>query len=264
MVGYSQVGVTAGLLIAQYDANGTLLWNKVVPGDFAAGYGVVAGPDSTLYVTGERWNGLNTDLWLLSFNSTGDLLWNSVRNEGLDEIGYGLALAPAGLYVVGSKENQLWGCLFSTGGAVQGCATGAPGIVYQVAVEPVSNDLYLGGLLEGATRNAFVARFNPSTGFVWLGQFDGGQEDLARGMALGKNGFLYATGRTGEGVSADLGGAALNSIGQVGNLHRYNGGDFDAGHAIAVDPQGRVYVTGVSSIGGIDNLLLLRLPGGPP
>jgi len=263
-VGYSQIGVLAGMLVAQYDANGNLLWQKTIPGDFAAGYAVVAGPDDSLYVTGERWNGLTTDLWLLHLDSNGTVLWNTVRDEGTDEIGYGLALTPTGLYAVGSKANQLWGCFFSLSGAVQGCATGGPGIAYQVAVDPVSNDLYLGGLLENATRDAFVARFNPASGFVWLGQYDGGQEDLVRGMVLGKNGFVYATGRTGEGNNADLGGIAISSMGQAGSLHRYNGGSFDAGHAIAIDGQGRAYVTGVTQVGGVDSLLLLRLPGGPP
>jgi hypothetical protein len=147
VVGYSQIGVLAGMLVAQYDANGSLLWQKVIPGDFAAGYAVVAGPDDSLYVTGERWNGINTDLWLLKLSSAGDVQWNTVRNEGGDEIGYGLALTATGLYAVGSKNTTLWGCLFTLGGAVQGCATGGPGIAYQVAVEPASNDLYLGGLL---------------------------------------------------------------------------------------------------------------------
>jgi hypothetical protein len=256
--------VLAGMLVAQYDAAGTLLWQKTIPGDFAAGYAVVAAPDNSLYITGERWNGINTDLWLLKLSSSGDVLWNTVRNEGGDEIGYGLALTATGLYAVGSKDGQLWGCFVNLSGVVQSCAAGAPGIAYQVAVEPVSGDLYLGGLLEGTTRNAFVARLNPATGFVWLGQYDGGQEDLVRGMVLGQNGFVYATGRTGEGAAADLGGVAINSIGQAGSLHRYNGGGFDAGHAIAVDPQGRAYVTGVTSVGGVDSLLLLRLPGGPP
>ncbi len=263
VAGYSVKGPVTSAIALQYDTAGNQKWLKTIESGLAAAYNVAAGTDGTLYVVGERHNGKNFDLLLVALNPDGSEKWRLVHDAGGDETGYGVALAPEGIYAVGARDQEKWGCLVTYAGAVDYChSAGFPGVIYQAVYDATRGMLFVGGSIDRATRDAWVARFNPQTRLAeWIRIHDGGGEDLVRGLTL-RDGFLFATGRVFNPVDgADLFAVALDpDSGESGMPFLYNSGQFDSGHGIGLDAQGHLYVGGVSG----DGFVVMQVPGGAP
>jgi hypothetical protein len=132
-----------------------------------------------------------------------------------------------------------------------------------IAGQSASSDLPVaGGALApfGGGRDAFVARFEPGGALGYASDFGGIDDDVATGVAVGKSGDLYVGGYT---ASADLPTwnafqpsllgdedgfvlrFALTASGaSIAYSTYFGGGDADRVQAIAVDADGKAYVTG--------------------
>ena len=112
----------------------------------------------------------------------------------------------------------------------------------------------------GGGTDAFVVKINPSgTGVVYGTYFGGTSEDIAYGVAVGKDGDAYVTGYTyssdfpvsanafqkAKGALGDAFIAKLNVSGSALEYASYLGGNGDDGAAgIAVDATGNAYLVG--------------------
>jgi glucose/arabinose dehydrogenase len=106
--------------LLKYSARGVRQWVKTYNGaangnDF--GFGVAAGPDGSVYVTGDTdVDGQNSNLLLLKYSARGVRQWVKTYNGAANgyDFGYGVAAGPDGsvyvtgdTYVVGQSYNLL-------------------------------------------------------------------------------------------------------------------------------------------------------------
>src|SRR5262249_46488923 len=111
--------------------------------------------------------------------------------------------------------------------------------------------------------DAFLAKLDPAGNFIWARQFGGAGDDYAFGVAVDGGGNVYASGRfsgtasfgaglsltavgyysDGYVVKVDSSGNTLWARGMGGGGTISNGQD--TAIALATDPNGNVYVTGI-------------------
>ena len=117
-----------------------------------------------------------------------------------------------------------------------------------VAVGP-DGSVYIGGYTESAgagSSDLLIAKFNSSGTLQWQKTLGGSGDDYGRSVAIGPDGSVYVCGETesaGAGRS-DLLIAKFNSSGTLQWQKTLGGSDSDYGYAVAVGPDGSVYVGG--------------------
>ena len=116
-----------------------------------------------------------------------------------------------------------------------------------------------------------VVRYHPSgmldTSFGLLGvaTWDGGYDDIGEGIAVQPDGRIVVVGTTGNGSDNDMMVVRFNTDGSlddsfgIGGIVIINGSSFDEGHAVALQPDGRIVAAGRSFIGGSNDCLVVRL-----
>ena len=128
-------------------------------------------------------------------------------------------------------------------------ALGATGALVPAAVA---------NLTSSGQSDGFVAKFDATGGLVWGESGGGAGADAVRGLALGPNGTVHATGffagaaAFGSNTLASSGGtldiftARYTSAGQLTFVQQSGGDDLngDYGNGIAVDPAGNSFVAG--------------------
>lgn len=176
------------------------------------------------------------DGFVAKLNPTGSALVYSsyLGGAGVDQ-GYGIAVDSSGAtYVAGTTDSPDFPV---TQGVVQSARRGSTDI--------------------------FIARINPAgTGLLYSTYLGGSSEDYALALALDSSGSAYVTGVTGSDdfpvtagafQSRRIGGASgyvtkLNSTGTALVYSTYLGGNSTYAFALAIDPAGSAYVTGVTSV----------------
>ncbi|MBN9317091.1 MAG: SBBP repeat-containing protein [Devosia sp.] len=214
------------LLIAKYGANGSLSWKKTLGGastDY--GYGIAAGSDGSLYVTGSISSGAGGyDLLIARYGSDGSLNWQKTLGGATHDNGRSIAAGPDGsLYVTGSTASS-----------------GAGG-----------HDL-------------LIAKYGANGSLSWKKTLGGASTDYGYGIAAGSDGSLYVAGYT-NSAGAGSNDILITKYGSDGNLSwkkTLGGESTDIGYDIAAGSDGSLYVTGYTQSagsGGID-VLIARLP----
>ena len=279
--GGKTVGFGGDAFLAKFSPDGVPLWSTYLGGerdDAAMGIALDhqpaplghPSPGGTIYITGQTESDdfptLNpfsdssagvTDAFVAAFNTDGELLWSTFLGGISGDWSAGAAVDRSGnAYVVGYTVSPDFPS-----------PTGPP-------------------QHKGGTRDAFVAKFDPEGRLLWTSQFGGKASERANSIALDSRGSIYVTGETN---SRDLpavpestrrpGGqydAFLSVLDPHGKLRAsaYIGGmRADVGEALAVTPDGSVYIVGRTSsqdfpavngyrtslIGGIDAFLLKYL-----
>lgn len=221
--------------------------------------------DGNIYVAGYIENGISgADYLTVKYNSTGGQLWVRTYNgtgNGYDAAGSVATDGSGNVYVSGVSEgsgtlndivtvkydaagNEIWVARFDWNNSTQmGSA---------VAVDGAGN-VYITGSSENAG-NSFdylTVKYNNSGVVQWTKFYDGPAhlEDRANALALDDAGNIYVTGfSTGVGTKLDFATIKYNSAGDELWAARHNDGvdSNDVAHAIAVDMNGNVYVTGTN------------------
>ena len=207
-----------GLLVLLYDEDGGQVWRREIPGSrevIFRGTHVAFGPDGAVYALGKRVTGSTpAEVMLLRYSATGEEEWRYTTNGE----------APRGLSVTPDAEHIVIG--------------------YSRASE--SGDLDMA-----------VGRIRVDGEHDWTTGFGGVGEDRLGGLTLGLSGEVYATGSVARGVGGGTVLAVLQITpdGEVLWEDSYTDEDgLDShGEALAVNPQGHLFVTGSS---GYDMLTL--------
>jgi len=178
-----------------------------------------------LYAVGSSFNGTNTDIIVIKYNTnTGDTIWTRVYNGNAN------------------GDDAAAGCVLDNSGS-----------------------LYVsGGSYNGTDKDIILIKYNASSGdTVWTRRYAdaAGGDDVAGECALDGSGSIYVAGTSSNGVDNDYFTIKYNaSTGDTLWTRRYDGAanGNDESFGCAVDESGNLYVTGYSHNGSNYNILAVK------
>lgn len=171
-----------------------------------------------------------TDIFVASYNSSGKHRWSSALGSTKSQTANGVAQDPAGnVYIIGLWKTEVPSCYPAF------CSWGKD----EVVVASYSS----------------AGKFRWSRIFGSTNAWNNQGYDNGNGIAADKNGNVYVTGWTSGKLrvngkyyayvaESDLFMVSLSSNGGYRWVRTHGGGDSDSGQNMAVDPSGRVLVTG--------------------
>ncbi len=254
ITGYTEgkLGETGGnsqdAWVAKYNKNGEEIWIEQLDGGFASDYANAVATDNrgNVYITGETWGNLGGnnlgegDIWVAKYNKKGNKLWVQQFGTSAKDVANEIALDKQGnIYLVGNTSGSL-------------------------------GNSYLGG-----NADIFVTKLDRNGEVLWTLQNGTSGDDNAEGIAVDKNGNIYATGYT----NGDWGGVnqgsedswlvKYNKDGQSLWTRKLGSGGSDWSNDVTVDVNNNVYISGLSGgfladgfTGGFDAFLAKYDSGG--
>jgi hypothetical protein len=267
-------GSSIGLTV---DPPGALRWTRQVGTTGSDSARAVASDASgNVFVAGSTFGVLDgsnaggTDVFVRAYGVDGDVRWTRQFGSAANEIAFGAAPDASGhVYVVGRTEGLLdgsfaggwdvfvrsydadgalrWTRQFGTAGndSVYGVGTDANGNLYVVG--------FTAGVLDGSSAggfDAFLRAYDADGDLRWTRQFGTAGEDVARGVATDASGHVYVVGYTAgalDGISAGGWDGFVRAYDADGGLRwtrQFGSSAWDEAQGVAVDADGRVYVTG--------------------
>lgn len=254
-----------------------------------SGEGIALTSDGGLAVVGYTMNSfgkavgenIERDAFVLKLGLDGAVIDSKRLESNRNDVANGVAISPDGaFYVVGTTDGTLGGdqgqanvkegvsdAFVARIGAspeeswVRLVGTAASEVGNAIAVDPTTADVYIGGNAStGLTGieakgmgDGFVAKFDRTGAAQWQRLFGGEGIDTLEGLAVGKNGQVFATGVNWEKGNSNLYVAAYTGQGEQKNVYTASGDDNQAwGRAIVSDGQGRLVVTG-RAFGNLSN-----------
>jgi len=243
---YNGGGMSWGdAFIAKMDAQGALLWFTYLGGtgqDY--GWRIATDGDGNIYLTGmtdstdfptsgpysSGFVGYR-DIFVAKFSPDGQLLWSTILGGLGEDLGYGVALDPAGSVYVGGRTTSTD---FPTTG-------------------PNSTSFHGGGY------DGYIAKFTPAGQLLWSTCVGGTGDEGVAEVACDEASSIYVTGET---TSSDFpttdgwdttynGGsdAYVMNLGLDGAVRQFTflgGSSRDAATALTLDQSGNVYLAGTS------------------
>ena len=206
----------------------------------AAGNAHITGSTSATnfpQVNGLGFSSTANDAFVTKFNASGSgLLFSTYLGGSASDFGEAIALDSNGnIYVAGATNSTNY---------------------------PIVNPVQTGPSATEQCGNAFVTRINPSTPSIVFSTYLGGSKcEGANGIAVDASGNVYVTGGTestdfltanafqgakGETFTNDAFVTKLTGTGALTYSTYLGGNNSDVGMAIAADPAGNAYVTGVT------------------
>ncbi|KKL46618.1 hypothetical protein LCGC14_2343760, partial [marine sediment metagenome] len=225
-----------------YMGGSALDWGNGIAVDSAGGVYVTGETQSPGWASGgfdTSYNGYY-DIFVAKLTPSGGHAWSTYMGGSLADIGYGIAVDPAGgVYVTGGT----WSAGWASGGF----------------------DTSYNGY-----GDIFVAKLTPSGGHAWSTYMGGSGDDYGYGIAVDPSGGVFVTGRTPSSGWAsggfdtshnggnDIFVAKLTPSGGHAWSTYMGGSGYDIGSGIVPDPSGGVYVTGYThspgwASGGFDS-----------
>ncbi|MEO0070579.1 MAG: SBBP repeat-containing protein [candidate division WOR-3 bacterium] len=270
VTGYSYGGSTPNYDFAtiKYSTLGESLWavryNYANNADSAC---AIAIDDSGyVYVTGSSWNGSNMDYATIKYDSIGNQKWVARYNySNGNDYARAIAVDDSGnVYVTGYSYGNYYD--YATikykpnGDTAWVRRYDGPrhrdDYAYAIAVDSLGN-VYVTGSSEssGTYLDYTTIKYGPSGEKLWVKRYNGpgNGEDYSYAITVDKSGYVYVTGgSTGSATMYDYATIKYNANGDTLWVRRYNGpgNGSDYARAIAVDQNGNIYVTGVSTGSG--------------
>jgi hypothetical protein len=221
---------------AKLDSSGGLLWNTFLGGGLAdEGRGIAVDSQGNPYVTGyslTTWGSPVRDYTALAdafvaklSTANGQRQWNTFLGDSNGDLGQAITVDTSGNCYVTGESDDTWG-------------------------DPLRP--FAGGI------GVFAAKLNSLGTLLWNTFLGGSDLNEGRGIALAGNGALYLTGYSSRSWGnplqplsgpADAFAAGLSNDGALLWNTFLGGPAWDFGTAVAVDPNGNIYLTGYSGAG---------------
>lgn len=193
---------TNDIFIVKYDSSGNVLWAKSAGGG-GTDYGndITAGPAGEIYITGYFYSGLiyfggtplgntgSSDMYLVKYNSSGNVLWARSSTGANNDAGMGLCTDTAGyIYLTGN--------------------------FYSPTLYIGSTQLFNTG--SSSTNDAFIAKYDSSGTLVWATSAGGTYYDFGTDISTDIRGNVYTTGSY-LGNNITFGSITLHGAGASNN-----------------------------------------------
>ncbi|MCK4575970.1 SBBP repeat-containing protein [candidate division WOR-3 bacterium] len=263
VVGYTPDNTIHDWRYIKYDANGTVLWNKIrdwgpdvdqgchdivvdplsgyfyMTGDYISSNGtwdyllVKCSPDGNCVIE-NGWSGgtgVNNNAWALTVDDVGNIyvtgtVWNATTDWGT--VKYNAFLVPQ------------WSKIYDSG-TDEYISTGA------IAVDNVGC-VYLAGWVENTSIDWQIVKYLADGTFLWNKTIDTGNNDEgARGVAVDTAGYIYVNGDLFTGTDWDCRTIKLDGNSNIQWTMTYDG-DYgnDGGRGVVIDDSEFLYVVGNS------------------
>ncbi len=209
-----------------------------------------------VYVTGESYNGINTDMVTVKYNSNGTQQWvRSYDNGNEDYSGCPDVDASGNVYVPGESSNgsnfDIVTLKYDTNGNLLWANSYDNGYEDSrggVTVDSSGNVYVTGESSNGSNFDIVTLKYNSSGTQLWAKRYNNGYDDWAKIPVLDSTGNVYVTGSSSNGSNDDIVTLKYNPSGTQLWVSRYDNGGWDSpGWALAVDGSGNAYVAGQSS-----------------
>lgn len=270
-----------GVVILKYASNGSLIWQEGWGG--GSTNAVAADSSGGIYTAGAKLNATKGDFdaLLLHLNSTGGLVgqktWGGsgsyyARVIAIDSNGtvYTAGEGPLGVFLL--KFNSTGGLIWQRtwGGSSKahgnGVAADSLGNIYVVGTANSS------GFGDNVFADLTVLKFNSTGSLLWGRAWGGFGYDSGQGVTVDAAGNVYVVGNTNRFGAGRLGPCSLSQkcdnvlllkLDSRGSLlwqRTWGGGTGDLGSGVALDSNGGVYVTGItSSFTSVADVFLLKV-----
>ncbi|MGQ4876720.1 MAG: SBBP repeat-containing protein [Promethearchaeia archaeon] len=264
------------VILLKYNQSGDLAWNKTFgKANLDIGYCII-GNSGNIFVSGYLNNSINNsyDVLLLKYDSSGNLIWNTIWGGSEYDVGYGVAVDGSGFIYLsgttksigagGSKDVLL--LKYSSSGPSSWSKTWdgyASEYGYDVITDN-SDNIYVTGIINiaGKKKDALLLKYDSSGALIWSVNWGGTEIENGYGVVCDNFGNIYVTGTT-ESYGNGENDVFLLKYNPSGNLiwnKTWGGGIDDRGYGIAVDNLGNIYITGITeSYGaGLEDVFLLK------
>ncbi len=253
----------------KYDPNGNPLWTSRYngPGNEWDNVSDIAVDNlGNVYVTGESKSEINhSDYATIKYDTNGNELWSNRYNGPGNKWDNATALEIDGLgnvYVTGasygSETNEDYATVkYDSGGdelwaARYNGAENSYDEATSIAVDALGYVYVTGVTGTGANADYATIKYTQGGTEQWTVIYNGpgNNRDRASSIAVDDSGNVYVTGESeGAGTKIDYATINYDSSGAEHWVERFNGpgNDLDEATAIAVDPSGNVFVSGISS-----------------
>ena len=249
-------------LIAKYDSEGSVLWDRTLGGSSTDRfYGVVTDSSNNIYATGRAWVVAATNSYraiTAKYNSSGAIQWQKTLGLTSEDYSYKIAVDSSDNVVIcgktnsdGAGSNDFLIAKYNSSGVLQWDRTlGGTGteIGYGVAIDSSDNIIISGYTAsQGAGGNdAVVAKYNSSGTIQWQRRLGGSSNDYFYGVAIDSSDDIILSGQTfsqglgsGEGLLVKY-----NSSGTIQWQKRLGGTANDFFYSVALDSQDNIFVVG--------------------
>jgi hypothetical protein len=249
------------IILIKYDSSGSLIWNRTWGGaNRDDGSEVAVSNTGDIYQVGSTWSygSGDSDVVLLKYDASGNLLWYKTWGGTLWDYAIGIAASNTGeIYITGNTKsygsgdsdffllkydspgNLIWSRIW--GGTSEDIAGG-------VAASG-TGDIYITGCTKsyGAGDSDIVLlRYDSSGSLLWNKTWGGTNADLALGIATSSTEGIYITGDTHTYTTGECETIVL-SYDSSGNLlwnRTWGGVRSDYGNDVAASNFGDIFVTG--------------------
>ena len=262
------------IFLVKYDSSGVQEWNRTWgETNNDEGYGIALDSTGNIYVVGVNVvsPGVDNDMVLVKYNSSGVQQWNRTWGGNFDERGYDVAVDSSGnIFVTGltvsfgpgtcgvfivkynSSGSQLWNQTWG-GGAIE--------YGYAIALS-TSGNIYLAGSTTSygpPNTNVFLAKFNSSGDWKWSQFWGGGAIEGAADITVDSQENIYVAGSTSSFTAGGYDTLLIkyNSSGSQQYNRTWGGTLDDTLASIVLDSSNDIYLTGSTGSFGADGLDML-------
>ena len=201
------------LILAKYNASGTIQWQRTLSGSNTdVGRQVAVDSSGNVYVVGYTVSTSATGDWailVVKYNSSGTIQWQRTLNtvgQSKGDFGYGVAVDSSdNLYVAGRSHDpvgfyDLFVSKWNSSGSVLWQRTLASSAVDadwgKIDVDSSDNVYVVGYSKLSGTMDILIAKYDTSGSIQWQRTLSGAGSELGYGLAVDSSNDFYVVGRT--------------------------------------------------------------------
>ncbi|MFW9972595.1 MAG: hypothetical protein ACFFDF_20580, partial [Candidatus Odinarchaeota archaeon] len=257
------------VILIKFNNQGKQQWNTTWDdGNHELGYDVKRDSNGYIYVAGANGTGgVNFDVLLLKFNSSGKLEWKRTWNNWSSDGAWALEIdSEDNIYLVGDSFKTTSRALLllkynSSGDLLWNSTFDLPNDQYgrDIVLDSLNNIYIVGQTTPNSNDDLLVVKFDSSGNCIWNRTWGGNYEDEGWAIALDSNNNVYATGFTTPSLIPGTRDIVVVKYNKEGNLlwnRSWGTIDNEEAYGIAIDSADNVYIGGSSGSIAINVSLL--------